>query len=388
MTFKEENIVNIAMRAAELLKDHKIQRDDMTGHAGLTEAIITLADEFEQLHAGTEWNAPDAPDYWESIDSFADDRLLERYGVEREENTVTLWARVGMTLQVPQETYEQLKAGSNMALQDVLKGRVGEARLDGETYFPDTEQNVDLEDMEFDLPVREQPQPAFDPVCVMAVSAGGVKKLVYSGSWDECNDFCEENNWIFVDENQFSWELELEDTRELPPHLRPSLRHLRHPEAAKSTLDQQIQSASQRSTGSDGSLIALTTNADRTWSAGITQDISHNHAVPLTAEGSYPVELFYRRTDMNGSSVFESETCPNRDTLLQTLNWLGKCGFVPLELWNYDIEKTDDTALLAIFQQGEQRRFDLVRSELDQMHSAAEKPSVSKATPKHREPER
>ena len=397
MTFKEENIVNISMRAAELLKDHKIQPDDISGHAALTAEIIAQAEEFEQMHAHTDWNASDAPDYWESIDSFAEDRLLARYGIEREENSVSLWARVGMTLNVPKETYERLLTGDRVALQAVLDGEVGEARLDGETYFPDTELNVGLEDMEFDLPVSTstQPTPAasneaiYDLVCVLAVSAGGVKKLLYSGAWEECNDFCEEHNWTFIDENSFQWELELEDTRELPPHLRPAVGHLRRTDSPKSTLDQQIQSAAQRSAGPSGSFIALTPNPDRTWSAGMTQDISASQAIPFVAEGSYPAELIYRRTDINGSGVFESETCKTRDELLQVLNWMGKCGFVPLELWNYDIEQANDTALLSVFQQGELRRFDLLSKEHDEMMEGEMRPAAdSRSAHPQREPER
>lgn len=34
MTLKEENIINIAMRAGELLKAGVIERDELTGHAG------------------------------------------------------------------------------------------------------------------------------------------------------------------------------------------------------------------------------------------------------------------------------------------------------------------------------------------------------------------
>lgn len=52
------------------------------------------------------------------------------------------------------------------------------------------------------------------PVKVYAVSAGGVKREVYSGDLDECKLFCENNNWTFKDENDFEWDLEMEDSRE------------------------------------------------------------------------------------------------------------------------------------------------------------------------------
>ena len=52
----QENIVNIAMRASELLMAGKIEHDDMTGHAGLTETIISLAEKFEKENAEVDFN--------------------------------------------------------------------------------------------------------------------------------------------------------------------------------------------------------------------------------------------------------------------------------------------------------------------------------------------
>ena len=222
----QENIVNISMKAAELLLSGKIQADDMeNGHAGMTQTIVQLAKEFEKLHEDEDWNLPFSPDYWEEIDRFAEQKLTERYGIELEtpENMVSLWARVGMTLKVPQTTYERLKAGDRNALQDVFDGKAGEAVLDGETYFPDIDQNVGLKEMEFDLPVSKAHQPVIperaipnnDPVKVYAVS-GSVKREIYSGSFSECKGFCNASDWSYIDENRFEWALELEDTRDLP----------------------------------------------------------------------------------------------------------------------------------------------------------------------------
>ena len=64
-------------------------------------------------------------------------------------NNVKLWLRVGMTLEVTPEMKKQLEAGSIDVLRDILEGNAGHAYLDGETYFPDIEQNAGLEDMEF-----------------------------------------------------------------------------------------------------------------------------------------------------------------------------------------------------------------------------------------------
>lgn len=214
----QENIVNIAMRAAELLKDGKIERDDIDGHVGMTQTIVQLAKEFELQHADEDWELPFSPDYWEEIDKFAEEKLMERYSIEPKENTVKLWARVGMTLEVPAETYEQLKVGDRAALQAVFDGTAGHARLDGETYFPDLEQNAGLEEMEFDLPVSRTKQAKLDtplwdmddPAKVYAV-AGSVKHQVYSGTIEGCERFCQDNNWTYLDENEFEWNLEIEE---------------------------------------------------------------------------------------------------------------------------------------------------------------------------------
>lgn len=342
MTHKEENIVCIAMKAADLIHANKIDPSQKEGHMGLTVDIIALAEQFEKERAGVDYNAPDAPDYWEDIDLFAEQRLLEEYAIEPkdQENTVSLWARVGVSMDIPHETYEQLMSGDRHALQDVLEGKVGQVRLDGETYFPDIEQNAGLAEMEFDLPVgfgvqnieqkREPDRTVYladisipqreinylnellsmegkdiyekyglkrddtitntikfengyeldmkvvicdedeapyvdlvlfnengcevacdtgedmsegsisfevgnaiyigiikmepeiempkqfvpdDPVKVFA-SSGGVKQQIYSGDWDECTKFCEEHGWSFLDENEFEWDLEMEDARE------------------------------------------------------------------------------------------------------------------------------------------------------------------------------
>ena len=78
----------------------------------------------------------------------------------QEAGTVRLWARVGMSLDVSPETYTQLKGGDKNALTAVLQGKEGRAFLNGETYFPDIEENKGLEEMDFDLFADIHPQPA------------------------------------------------------------------------------------------------------------------------------------------------------------------------------------------------------------------------------------
>lgn len=82
--------------------------------------------------------------------------------LQQKDGTVRLWARVGMTLDVSSETYARLKDGDKNALTSVLQGKEGRAFLNGETYFPDIEENKGLEDMDFDLLADIYPQPAPD----------------------------------------------------------------------------------------------------------------------------------------------------------------------------------------------------------------------------------
>lgn len=76
----EENIVNIAMRAAMLLHTGQIAYDETTGHTGMTEQIVALAAQFEAEYK-EDFNESEK-DYWEEIDRFADDKLLWLYAAE------------------------------------------------------------------------------------------------------------------------------------------------------------------------------------------------------------------------------------------------------------------------------------------------------------------
>lgn len=82
MTKKEENIANIAIMAAVLLKDNKIETDEVNGHVGLCQEIVSLADQFEDTY--TKMQANGEPDYFESIDNFAEQQLLMRFGKKAE----------------------------------------------------------------------------------------------------------------------------------------------------------------------------------------------------------------------------------------------------------------------------------------------------------------
>lgn len=85
MTHKEENIVNIALMASSLIKDGKIYIEEHGGHAALTSEIVWMAGEFERRYAEVDWNQNVGLTYWEAIDRFAEEGLLEVYGVPSKE---------------------------------------------------------------------------------------------------------------------------------------------------------------------------------------------------------------------------------------------------------------------------------------------------------------
>lgn len=58
--------------------------------------------------------------------------------------------------------------------------------------------------------------------------------------------------------------------------------------------------------------------------------------IEFVREGDYPAEFYYSRTDLNGSTVVERDICKDREDLIQSLNWCGKCGYMPLQLWKFD----------------------------------------------------
>ena len=72
--------------------------------------------------------------------------------IQDSKHMVTLWARVGMTLHVSRSVYEQLlQTDKGQLLQDIIIGDKGRAFLDGETYFPDLDVNMQLSEREYDL---------------------------------------------------------------------------------------------------------------------------------------------------------------------------------------------------------------------------------------------
>lgn len=219
MTFKEENIVNIAMRAAELLKDGRIERNDIAGHVGLTDTIIDLADAFEKQNAGVDFNAGDR-DYWEEIDSFAEVQLLKEYGIEQAKTEKPLDIKVIFDRGILSDVLINQNQPVNVELVDVDPNYEDYDKLcayRNDLYADKSFQECEYTVVHFD---DEEPELSSDefvpePVTVFAHSGGGTSFALMSGNYDECLAFCQSNNWEYVDENRFDWGLTLDDEREV-----------------------------------------------------------------------------------------------------------------------------------------------------------------------------
>lgn len=118
--------------------------------------------------------------------------------------------------------------------------------------------------------------------------------------------------------------------------------------------------------------IYLTMNADRIWSADVPFGRVAAKAVRFCEEKDYPVALLYYRTDINGSGCVEEDICQNRNELLKSLNWLGKCGYTPLRLWDFRAETTNDDRVMSIFAAGARRRYEAAQECLEDLIDAAE----------------
>ena len=110
--------------------------------------------------------------------------------------------------------------------------------------------------------------------------------------------------------------------------------------------------------------IYLTLKPDRTWFCSVADTDPSPQHFPLVQEGNYPVELYYSRVDLNGSSVTEMEPCKSRVELAETLNWIGQIGGTVEQLWDFDHNNAMLTGLADIFRSGRERRYEQVQADM------------------------
>lgn len=128
--------------------------------------------------------------------------------------------------------------------------------------------------------------------------------------------------------------------------------------------------------------VYLIPHDDATYEACIAPVAPTESAVFLTTEGEYPVECYYRRLDMNGSSVYESYVCANRDELLAGLNYNGKAFHAIRALWDFDSVKAEYHDAWTIFNAGYYADMKIISEEWEAMRKESEGQHIGMPTVK------
>ena len=136
----------------------------------------------------------------------------------------------------------------------------------------------------------------------------------------------------------------------------------------KGSLKEWISFATQRrQIATSAAVIYLTGRKDGTWFAGTDRVPG---SAKLVREKEYPVGVFYRRTDINGSTIVEAVVCKNQKDLLDNLNWLGERCLMPIRIWDFDINKARDRKLLRILSNACDRRCEFDRQAAAEFYEA------------------
>lgn len=100
---------------------------------------------------------------------------------------------------------------------------------------------------------------------------------------------------------------------------------------------------------------------DARWAAVIDRQHDEPCAMRLCDEQMYPVEVFYRRIDLNGSTMLDSVVCHDRGEFLSFLNWAGFCRFLITSFWEYNARDYGDSGLWELFEAGFRKRAEIAQ---------------------------
>jgi len=103
---------------------------------------------------------------------------------------------------------------------------------------------------------------------------------------------------------------------------------------------------------------------DLTWMAVASPQAPSHASIMLCFEQSYPVQLNYRRIDIDGSSMMTAISCNSRARLEEALNWIGACRFPLHSLWDFDIERFEDSSLFDLFDSCLSKRAEMDRESM------------------------
>ena len=88
---------------------------------------------------------------------------------------------------------------------------------------------------------------------------------------------------------------------------------------------------------------------DRAYHCTVSETPPTPSAIFMVAEGSYPVELWWIRHDLNMCRIWEMQICESREELVELLDFLGKCGNNVEYLWEYEDRTTSNTEITRLF---------------------------------------
>lgn len=119
----------------------------------------------------------------------------------------------------------------------------------------------------------------------------------------------------------------------------------------------------------DPDKVYLVPNADGTWKTIITNTPPTSDAALISNEGTYPVDVYYYRSDLNGSSTLEKDCCQTREELIHLLDWLSQCGSLPRSFWSFDYHSPIDSTLNKILNSSYDRSYQQRQQALNEIES-------------------
>lgn len=123
--------------------------------------------------------------------------------------------------------------------------------------------------------------------------------------------------------------------------------------------------------------IFLCPQYDNTYSACYTLgSLPSSDAVHLVNEQEYPVNVYFMRSDLNGSADYHTEICENLNELLSTLDWCGQCRYMITAVWDHDLDKTENKELVDLLADAWSRRMELGREEAEEAFGGMEEDPV------------
>lgn len=110
--------------------------------------------------------------------------------------------------------------------------------------------------------------------------------------------------------------------------------------------------------------VYLIPDEDSTYVSCVSTDAPSDDAIFLVEEGTYPVEAWHERHDLNMDRLLMREEINNRDELIQYLDFIGAGRHALLNLWDYDINVDASDELLHLFDVCYKRMAELICADM------------------------